>query len=61
MIYIQGNQRFYMKYNPQADDKDIASLRVTKRTRRKLGMLINGNQTLDEGLEEILNKLLVAT
>lgn len=48
-----------MEYELQPDDGEIASLRVTKRTRRKLGMLINGNQTLDEGLEVILDTLLV--
>lgn len=47
-----------MKYVPQRDDNEIGSVRVTKRTRRKLGMLINGNQSLDEGLEEIVDKLL---
>ncbi len=45
-----------MDYESQSDDDEIASLRVTKRTRRKLGMLTNGNQSLDEGLEAILDK-----
>ena len=47
-----------MEYITQKDDDEIASLRVTRRTRRKLGMMITGNETIDEGLEIILDKLL---
>ncbi len=47
-----------MKYIPQKDDNEISSVRVTKRTRRKLGMLIDGNQSLGKGLEDIVDKLL---
>jgi len=48
-----------MKYIPQSNDEDISSIRVTKRTRRKLGLLVDGNHTLNEGLEVILDKLLL--
>lgn len=44
-----------MKYTPQEGDNDITTLRVTKRIRRKLGDLITGNETLDGGLERILD------
>lgn len=59
MIYILDKSKGIMEYEVQADDNDIGSVRVTKRTRRKLGMLVDGNHTLDEGLELILDKLLV--
>ena len=59
MIYILDNSKGIMKYITKADDNDIGSVRVTKRTRRKLGMLVDGNHTLDEGLELILDVLLV--
>lgn len=45
-----------MNYEPQRDDEDITTLRITKRVRRKLGMCINKNETMDEGLERILDK-----
>ncbi len=44
-----------MKYVPKSDDKEITTLRVPKRVRRKLGLLINGNETIDKGLERILD------
>ncbi len=44
-----------MKYEPQDGDEAITTLRVTKRIRRKLGDLITGNETLDSGLERILD------
>ncbi len=59
MIYILDKSKEIMEYVPQTDDNDIGSVRVTKRTRRKLGMLVDGNHTLDEGLEAILDVLLV--
>ena len=59
MIYILDNSKWIMEYITHADDNDIGSIRVTKRTRRKLGMLVDGNHTIDESLEAILDKLLV--
>lgn len=58
MIYILDDSNGIMEYEVKADDNDIGSVRVTKRTRRKLGMLVDGNHTLDEGLEQILDVLL---
>ena len=43
-------------YQPQTDDDEITTLRVPRRVRRKLGSLINGNESLDKGLERILDK-----
>jgi hypothetical protein len=47
-----------MKTATMVDEKSITTLRINKRIRRKLGELINGNETLDEGLERILDKAL---
>lgn len=44
-----------MQYETQPGDNDITTLRVTKRIRRKLGDLITGNETLEAGLERILD------
>ena len=49
-----------MKYTKQTDDHTITTLRVRKRLRHKLGMLVNGNETLEEGLEKILDKELAS-
>lgn len=47
-----------MNWKLKPDDEDIASIRVTKRTREKLGILITGNETLNTGLERILDVLI---
>ena len=44
-----------VKYEKQPGDEVITTLRITKRIRRKLGLLVNKNQNLDVGLEEILD------
>lgn len=44
-----------MKYIAQPDDDDITTLRVPKRVRHKLGLCINGNENIDEGLERLLD------
>jgi len=44
-----------MNYTSQKDDEEITTIRVNKRTRRKLGLLINGNETREIGLERILD------
>ena len=45
-----------MKWEHQSDDNEITTLRVTKGLRRKIGFLINGNETFDTGLEKIINE-----
>ena len=47
-----------MEYTSQIGDDEITTLRVPKRVRRKLGLLINGNENIDVGLERILDALL---
>ncbi len=47
-----------MKYVSQEDDAIITTLKVPKRVRRKLGILIDGNENIDVGLERILDSLL---
>lgn len=44
-----------MQYIPHDDDEEITSLRITKRVRTKLGLLINGNEGINKGLERILD------
>ncbi len=44
-----------MKYKPHVDDNEITTLRITKKIRRKLGYLVDHNETLDTGLEKILD------
>jgi len=51
--------RNYMEYISQSDDDVITTLRVPKRVRRKLGMLITGNENLDVGLERILDEKII--
>lgn len=48
-----------MKYVTQKDDEEITTIRVKKRVRHKLGYCVNGNETLEEGFERILDKELV--
>jgi len=45
-----------MKYTPQKGDEIITTLRITKRIRRKLGMVLDKNILLAPGLEAILDK-----
>lgn len=47
-----------MKYDPQPDDDKMTSMRVPKRVRRKLGLLMNGNEYVHDGLERILDGLI---
>lgn len=42
--------------SPLSSDNDITTLRITKLIRRKLGLLIDGNETLDFGLERLLDE-----
>jgi len=42
--------------SPLGSDNDITTLRITKLIRRKLGLLIDGNETLDFGLERLLDE-----
>ena len=44
-----------LEYVPQDGDDDITTLRVAKRIRRKLGMLMNGNENIDEAIERIFD------
>ena len=48
-----------MEYITQQGDEEITTLRVPKRVRRKLGLLINGNENIDVGLERILDEKLI--
>lgn len=48
--------QYCMKYVAKEGDDDFTTIRMQKRVRRKLGMLINNNTNLDDGLEQILDK-----
>lgn len=48
-----------MEYQAQPDDDTVTTLRVPKRVRRKLGMLIDGNENIDVGLERLLDSMLI--
>lgn len=45
-----------MKYIPQENDDDETTILITKRIRRKIGYLINGNETIKQGLERVLDE-----
>ena len=45
-----------MEYVPQADDALFTTFRITRRVRRKLGMMTDGNKRPLARLEEIIDK-----
>ena len=45
-----------MEYVPQADDESFTTFRITRRIRRKLGMMTDGNTRPLVRLEEIIDK-----
>ena len=45
-----------LKYHNKKDEHIVTTLRIKKRQRYKLGMLQNGNESLNEALERILDK-----
>ena len=45
-----------MKYVPQKDDDEVTTILVTKRIRRKVGMVTTGNEKLRDGLERVLDE-----
>ena len=46
-----------MKYVPkQDDDEEFTTLRLTKRLRRKLGILVDGNKRVQDKLEEMIDR-----
>jgi hypothetical protein len=47
-----------MEYITQADDDEPSSIAVTKRTKRKWGLIFNKTQSFDKSLEELADKLL---
>ena len=47
-----------MVMKPKSDDDIITSVLMPKRVRRKLGSLVNGNESLGVGLERILDDIL---
>ncbi len=47
-----------MKFEKMPNDEVITTLRITKRVRRKLGLITNGNQTLEKAFEALLDKQL---
>ena len=50
-----------LKYHKKKDEHIITTLGVTKRHKYKLRMLQNGNETLNEALERILDRELAGT
>ena len=50
-----------LKYHKKKDEHIVTTLRIIKRQRYKLGMLQNGNESLEEALEKILDRELART
>ena len=50
-----------LKYHKKKDEHIVTTLGVKKRHKYKLRMLQNGNETLEEALERILDKALART
>ena len=50
-----------LKYHKKKDEHIVTTLSVMKRQRYKLGMLQNGNESLGEALERILDRELART
>lgn len=46
-----------MKFITKPTDEDFTSMRITKKNRRMLGLLTNGNERLDMALDKALSPL----
>ena len=44
-----------VEYVPQPNDDNFTTLRITKRARRKFGMLVDKNSRLDDSFEKMMD------